>query len=163
MKNLVLIAILSCLLFFAGCGAEGTAAGGGVLGGIALSNTIEGMKADLAKREQALIARYNELVAAGAQAETLEEIKQQIADTVHLREGVETTEHFLGVDWSDPAAAGGAIGILGTLAWSIFSKRKLSQKYVSMKAGQAQLKLTNPDAEKQLYALIGSERATRGL
>lgn len=39
----------------------------------------------------------------------------------------------------------------------------LANKYTSMKSGQAQFKIENPDAEKQLYALIGSERAARGL
>ena len=163
MKTVVILVLALCCTCIAGCGSESTAAGSGLIGGMALSNTIKGMQADLERREAALVQRYNDLVEAGAKAEELEDVRQQIDQTVKLRQGAETTEHLLGVDWNDPAAAGGAIGLIGTLAWSILSKSKLSKKYVAMKAGQAQLKLQDPAAESKLYALVGSERATRGL
>jgi hypothetical protein len=70
---------------------------------------------------------------------------------------------LLGVDWSNPEAAGGAIGLLGTLAWSILSKRKLNAKYVSMKAGQARLKEVDPTAYEKYYTMVGTERTARGL
>jgi len=164
MKTLILVLILCfCCVGLNGCGSETTAGGIGLGAGIGLSETIKGMQADLDRREAALVERYNVLIAAGAKAEDLEDVRQQIEQTQDLRQGVQTGEHLLGVDWSDPAAAGGAIGLIGTLAWSIFSKRRLNQKYVSAKVGQAQLRLQNPEAERQLYALIGGERAARGL
>jgi len=160
--SLTCLTCLTCLTL-AGCSPETTAGGIGLGAGIGLSETIKGMQADLDKREAALVERYNQLVAAGAKAEDLEAVKQQIDQTVQVRQGVQTTEHLLGVDWSNPEAAGGAIGLIGTLAWSILSKRKLSQKYVSMKAGQARLKEQDPTSEARLYAMIGTERASRGL
>jgi len=163
MKTSILCVCLFCLAFVAGCGPETTAGGIGLTSGIALSNTIKGMQADLERREAALVQRYNDLLAAGAKAEDLEAVKQQIENTVNLREGVATGEHLLGVDWGDPAAAGGGIGLLATLAWSVFSKRKLSQKYIAMKAGQAQLKVVDPVAYEKSFAAVGLERAKMGL
>lgn len=163
MKTSILCVCLIGLAFLAGCGAETTAGGIGLTSGIALSETIKGMQADLEKREAALVQRYNDLLAAGAKAEDLEAVKQQIDQTVQLREGVQTGERLLGVDWNDPTAAGGAIGLVGTLAWSILSRRKLGQKYVAMKAGQAQLKIVDPAAFDKSYAAVGLERAKMGL
>lgn len=164
MKTLLFCLLCSvfCLLP-AGCGAEVTAGGVGLGVGAGLSNTFAGLQADLEQREQELIDRYNALHDAGAQAEELADVQRQLEQTVQLRQGVETTEHLLGVDWSDPTAAGTGIGAIATLAWSILSKRKLNQKYVSAKVGQARLKQIDPKAEEQLYSLIGQERVSRGL
>ena len=163
MKSVLLSLCLLCVLFLAGCGPELTAGGVGLAAGIGASETFKGMQADLDRREAALVQRYNDLLAAGAKAEDIEAVKQQIEQTVQLRQGVQTTEGLLGVDWSNPEAAGGAIGLLGTLAWSIFSKRKLGQKYVAMKAGQANLKIIDPAAYEKSYAQVGLERAKLGL
>jgi outer membrane murein-binding lipoprotein Lpp len=53
----------------------------------------------------------------------------------------------------------------GGLAWlyEFATKRKLNTKYVAHKAGQANLKVIDPDAEAKLYAQIGLERAKLGL
>jgi hypothetical protein len=165
MKGLIFCIGISLAVFIwlPGCGAEVTAGGVGLGVGAGLSETFAGMQADLERREQELIDRYNALHAAGATAEDLADVERQLEQTVQLRQGVQTGEHLLGVDWTDPATAGGAIGMVAALAWSIFSKRKLNQKYVSAKAGQARLKTVNPEAEKDLYAFIGQERTTRGL
>lgn len=164
MKRVILtLCVLCALCGLSGCGAEVTAGGVGLGVGAGLSNTFAGLQADLERREQELIDRYNAMHEAGAKAEDLAQVERQIEQTVQLRQGVQTGEHLLGVDWRDPQQAGPAIGLIGTLAWSLFSRRKIGQKYVAAKAGQAQLKMRNPEAERELYALIGSERAARGL
>ena len=164
MKTFLLsLCVLCALCGLPGCGSELTAGGVGLGAGLGLSETFKGMQADLAQREAALVEKYNQLHDAGAKAEVLEDVRRQLEQTVQLRQGVETTERVMGVDWSDPAAAGGAIGLLGTLAWTWLSKRKVATKYVAMKAGQAQLKVTDPAAEAKLYAAVGVERAKLGL
>jgi len=160
---LTLVLALCGAMVLTGCGSEAAAGGLGLGAGLGLSQTFKGMQADLAQREAALVERYNALHDAGAKAEELADVQRDIEHTVQLRQGVETTERVMGIDWSDPKAAGGAIALIGTLAWTWLSKRTLSTKYVSAKVGQAQFKLANPDAEKQLYALIGAERTARSL
>lgn len=157
----VLCSVL-CLLPLS-CGPELTAGGIGVGAGLGLSETIKGMQADLERREAALVQRYNDLVAAGAKAEDLEAVKQQLEQTVRLKQGVQTSEHLLGVDWSSPEEAGPAIGLIGTLAWSILSRRRLSTKYVAMKTGQARFTEQDPSAAAKLYGIVGTERRALGL
>jgi len=123
LRKTILICVLGIVTLLAGCGAETTAAGGGFAGGLTFSETLKSVQADLERREQALIARYNELVEAGAKADTLEELKQEIAETVRLRQGAETVESVATTDWTDPKAAGGAIGLIATLLYG-WTKRK---------------------------------------
>lgn len=49
------------------------------------------------------------------------------------------------------------------LAYQTLTKRTLNTKYVAHKAGQADFKVLDPEAEAKLYAQIGLERAKLGL
>jgi hypothetical protein len=162
-RKFCLLSSVLCLLTLTGCGAEMTAGGMGLGVGAGLSNTFAGMQADLEKQEQELIDRYNKLHAAGATAEDLADVERQLEQTVQLRQGAQTTERFLGTDWSNPQESATRIGEGLGLLWLIFNRRKLGQKYVAMKAGQAQLKIADPAAYEKSYALVGTERAKLGL
>jgi hypothetical protein len=140
-----------------------TAGGVGLGVGAGLSETFAGMQADLARREQELIARYNTLHASGAKAEELQDVERQIDQTLQLRAVPETAKRFLGTNWSDPQESAARIGEGLGLLWLIFNRRKLGQKYTAMKAGQAQLKVVDPAAYEKSYALVGTERAKLGL
>lgn len=60
------------------------------------------------------------------------------------------------------AIAVGVMGLVGIVVREL-SRRTLNKKYVASKTGQAKLKLANPDAEAQLYALTGEARRSMGL
>ena len=117
--------VAAAVLMIAGCGSEVTSAGAGIAGGFAASNTLKGMQMDLERREASLIAHYNELAEAGAKAETLEQIKEQIATNQVLQQGTQAAGQIAETDWGDPAAAGGAIGTVAALAYALLNKRKL--------------------------------------
>jgi len=51
----------------------------------------------------------------------------------------------------------------GIVALREWQKRKLNNKYISMKAGKASFELAEPEAAKKLHAAIGIERTSRGL
>ena len=121
-----LIPLLFSILLLSGCGSELTAGGAGLAAGIASSKTLEGIQADLARQEKDLIARYNSMVEAGVKAETLAEVRRDIEHTQYLRQGVQTGKTLLGIDWSDPAEAGSGFGLVASLAYAIFTKRKLN-------------------------------------
>jgi len=127
MRNVLLIFIVlaTLILSISGCSSPIAAGGAGVGIGAALQHTITGAKADLAAREQKLIATYNEGVAIGMKQEELDVIEQQIRDTQLAKETVDTGEQLFGIDWSDPKETGGAIGILTSLALLWFNRRKL--------------------------------------
>lgn len=118
-----------CLLLLglsAGCGSEYVAGAAGAGGGFALSETFKGAKVDLDRREAALVEAYNVGVEQGAEAETLEEIKREIADTRSIREGVETGETLLSIDWNNPKEVGGGIGVLVSSILLILKRRQLN-------------------------------------
>ena len=134
-KRFVIALILTCLIGLAvilfaamnaGCGSEITSAGAGIAGGFAASETFKGMQADLERREAALVAKYNELTEAGAKAEVLEEVRQQLTQTQTIRAGAGQVESIVKTDWSDPAAAGGVIGTISALVYALLSRRKLT-------------------------------------
>jgi len=117
-----------CILPLSGCGPEGTAAGIGLASGLAASETIAGIEADLEAREQELIARYNAEVEAEANAEILEQLKAEIYQTVRLRQGVQTAKDVLaivGENQGNSAAEYGAIAaVIASLGLNLFQKRK---------------------------------------
>jgi len=121
-------------LFVGGCGSELADIAGGAAGGIGIKNTLEGMQADLKIREQALVARYNELVEAGAKAETLEQVKRQIAETQLARQGTQTVKE---TDWADPVAAGGGIGTIAALAYAWYKRKELNSTSAAVRAIRA--------------------------
>lgn len=51
----------------------------------------------------------------------------------------------------------------GVNVYQKWRTNELDKKYTAMKSGQAQLKLSDPEAEARLYALVGAERAAKGL
>lgn len=127
-KTWLLTIITVTLLAVGGCGSELTAGGAGLLGGIAASDTIKGMEADLAAREANLIERYNAEVEADANAEILSMLKAEIQQTVRLRQGVQTARDVLATiaeNQGNPAAQYGAIAaIIASLGLNLFQKRK---------------------------------------
>jgi len=122
-----ILTIVLVLGFAAGCTSPAVTATGGAAAGFAASETIKGAKADLARREAELIDLYNEGVEHGAEQETLDDIEKQIRFVQYTRSGVETGEHFLSVDWTDPKQTGGAIGLAVTTLLTILTSRKLSK------------------------------------
>jgi len=130
MRHFKILAVLLCFaaaMFSGGCGSELATGAAGAAGGFAASETMKGIELDLANREQALIADYTAAVEAGAKQETLEGIESKIENTRIIKQGVETGKEILGVDWNDPTEAGGAIGLISTLAYAIFTGRKLKR------------------------------------
>jgi len=115
---------MGLLILSAGCGSQLATGSAGILGGFTASETLKGLQADLDRREQSLIAHYNELVDAGVKAEALEDVKKQIANTIKLKQVSETAGEVMKTNWSDPAAAGGAIGSIAMLGYALLNKRK---------------------------------------
>ena len=116
-----------CILPLSGCGPEVTAGGIGLAGGFAASETIKGIEADLAIREQALIERYNAIHAIDAQDERLIEIKRDLEQTVLLRQGAQAARDVAEIVSDGPGTAetyGAIAAIIASLGFNIFQKRK---------------------------------------
>ena len=137
MRILLITAILGLVTITAGCGSELTAGGAGLLAGFAGSKTLDGIEADLADKEQALIARYNRMVEAGEHADTLAEVRRDIENTVLFRQGTKVTKDALATNWTDPKAAGGAIGTIAALAYAFVKRKELSNTVAGVKAFRA--------------------------
>ena len=137
MKILLISAILAVAV--CGCGSELTAGGAGVASGFAASETIKGMQADLERRQQALIARYNQLIEAGAKAETLEDLRQKIDDLETAKQTAAAVPAIAKTNWADPAAAGGAIGMITALGYAWLKRRDLQNTVGGVRAFRAGL------------------------
>lgn len=126
-KTWLLSITMVTLLAVGGCGSE-LAAGGGLLAGLAASETIKGMEAELEIRETKLIAEYNEQVEGDANAEILSRLKAGIQQTVRLRQGVQTAKDviaFVANNKGSSSAQYGAIAaIIGSLGLNLLQKRK---------------------------------------
>lgn len=125
MKKCILTMCLVVVL--AGCGSPAADVGIGTGIGAALSGTIAGAKADLERKEQELVALYNEGVAIGMEQEKLDQIEQQIRDIQLGKQSIEAGEQLLDVDWNDPKQTGGAIGLISSLALLWFKRKELSK------------------------------------
>jgi hypothetical protein len=133
LKNVTIFLFIGLVTLFtaAGCGSELTAGGLGLAGGIAASKTMQGVEADLADREQALIDRYNTAVEAGAKSEVLDTIENDINKTVLLQQGVAAAKGIAGAV-SDAASGksgtaeqyGPLAALIASLAVNFFQKRK---------------------------------------
>lgn len=141
MKNLLMISILSAVFMFSGCGQEA-----GIAGGFAASETLKGLQADLNRRQQALIQQYNDLVEAGAQAETLEAMRRKINDLETAKQTAAAIPAIAGTDWADPAAAGGAIGMITAIGYAWLKKRDLQNTKTAVKHFRAGLDETAKQA-----------------
>lgn len=162
--NYFLVLVLSMALLFGGYGCGSTAAnvGAGAGLGAAISQTLQGADADLARREEKLIALYNAGVEDGMQQENLDEIEKSIYDTRLARQGLDTGKKLFGVDWSDPAQTGGAIGLVSTLAYAFLKRKELvtvSKKYKAAKRGEAAyMRTVRPEEAAKLYHEVGEAR-----
>ena len=116
-----------CILPLSGCVPEATAGGIGLAGGFAASETIKGIEADLAIREQALIERYNAIHAIDAQDKRLDEINRDLEQTVLLRQGIQAAHDVAEIVSDGPGTAetyGAIAAIIASLGFNIFQKRK---------------------------------------
>jgi len=150
------------LLLMSGCGSSLANFGGGAAAGGALSQTIVGLEADLDRQEQYLIELYNQGVEMGAEQQELDQIKQEIYDTRLGKQTIEAGKELLGIDWKDPKEAGGAIGLIATLAYGVFKRRELAQvakKYTASKKGTEKFMREHNAEGAILYKDIGAERA----
>ena len=114
-----------------GCSPELAAGGIGLAGGLATSKTIQGIEADLEEREQALIDRYNQAVEAGAKADVLDSIEDEINNTVRLQQGVQAAVNVAEAVKDAASGEGGQAerygpiaALIASLAVNIFQKRK---------------------------------------
>src|SRR4030042_5323323 len=107
MRVLMMTIILGMVTLFAGCGAEWTGGGAGLAGGFTAAEMLKGLQVERERRQNALIENYNQLVAAGAKAETLEDVKQQIADNQKLQQGAGTKSKVAKTKRGDPKGSGG--------------------------------------------------------
>lgn len=144
------------LLSLSGCGAEWATAGGGLALGVAGSQTLAGIEADLAAYEQAQLERYKKAVEDGARQEVLDKMSGDIAKVQTVKTGVTTGKKLLGVNWTDPAQAGTGIALLATLALQYFTRRKLSRTEAGVSKHMAQ---SEPDEAKKLFDRIAHRKA----
>lgn len=123
---------MGLVTLIAGCGsAELTAGGLGLAGGLAASKTMQGIEADLADREQALVERYNTALEAGAKTEVLDTIEEDINKTVLIQQGVQAAKGIAGAV-SDAASGksgtaeqyGPLAALIASLAVNLFQKIK---------------------------------------
>ena len=161
MKTLIVIVLLLVVGITGGCGSEAANIGLGAAVGGALSNTMTGAEKDLEAREAKLIELYNKGVEDGAQREYLDQIEKDIYDTRLGKQTLSTGKELLGVDWSKPKEAGGAISLIATLAYG-FLKRKdllaMSKKYKSHKQGTEKFSRKNPEKAAEIYDDVGEAR-----
>lgn len=164
MKTIFAIVLLLVAGLIGGCGSELANIGGGIAVGGALSNTMAGAERDLEIREAKLIEFYNQGVEDGAQKEYLDQIEKDIYDTRLGKQTLSTGKTLLGIDWKDPKEAGGAIGLIGTLAYAYIKRKdliKVGKKYKSHKQGAAKFMRENNDGTgKKLYDNIAEARKT---
>ena len=126
-RKLFMSIIFMVILFSTGCGPEVTAGGIGLAGGFAASETIKGIEADLAIREQALIERYNAIHAIDVQDERLDKIRHDLEQTVLLRQGAQAARDVAEIVSDTPGTAetyGAIAAIIASLGFNIFQKRK---------------------------------------
>lgn len=132
LKNATGLLVMGLVTLIAGCGsAELTAGGLGLAGGLAASKTMQGIEADLADREQALVERYNTALEAGAKTEVLDTIEEDINKTVLIQQGVQAAKGIAGAV-SDAASGksgtaeqyGPLAALIASLAVNLFQKIK---------------------------------------
>ena len=137
MRNMLLCLVLLPAMWLGGCAEPIANIGIGAGVGAALSNTFAGAKADLVRREQELIARYNQGVEIGMEQRHLDEIEIAINDVRATKQTVETGESLLSVDWQDPKAISSVIGLatLAVMGW--FNRKKLKSTTAELKGKTA--------------------------
>jgi len=107
-----------------GCSAP-EAAGAGLAGGFAASETMKGIEADIERREAELVDQYKTAIETGAKAETLEQLERKIENTQTIRQGVATGKRLIGIDLNNPAEAGRGIFEVGMFIYALWMRKKL--------------------------------------
>jgi len=169
MKTVAILILVVCCFCFSGCEYVTGAAGGA-----AVTKSMVEWKANLEQAKLELETQYADVLAELQSApdpnaiavakEKLELIRsQQLVNTGALFALTRALEYPAGPEadnkdfWASTIIGGLA------LAYQTLTKRTLNTKYVAHKAGQADLKVLDPEAEAKLYAQIGLERAKLGL
>jgi len=169
LRNVTIIMFMGLVIFFVGCEYVTGAAGGS-----AITKSMVDWKVNLDQAKLELETQYADVLAELQAApdpnaiavakEKLEFIRsQQLVNTGALFAVTRALEYPAGSEadnkdfWATTIIGGLA------LAYQTLTKRTLNTKYVAHKAGQADLKLLDPEAEAKLYAQIGLERAKLGL
>jgi len=155
---LILIVIVSTV-GITGCGSEATTAGAAGIGlGALFQNTLTGAKADLAAREQALIAAYNEGVTLGMRTEDLAKIEKELEWVRKGQAGAATGESLLGVDWNDPSQTGSAIANVIGLGLLVFGGKKYMQTTTKLQKTEAGINkfcgVSEPVTASQLHDIV---------
>jgi len=174
MRNLIfrLTLMLSVLMFAcAGCDNFLTGLGAGAAGTETLQSwkeNLEAKKAELQEKAEAIQAVIesttdpNTLVLAKKQAEEIRLAQLANESALLTVQAVLDYPKEGSVDDRKDFFASVLIGG-GALIYEWLTKRKLNNKYVSMKEGQATFEADEPDAGKKLYTAIGIARRKRGL
>jgi hypothetical protein len=152
----LLCAVLSGVLFLAGCGSEFGTGAAGLAGGFAASETVKGIEADLAKREARLVERYKEAVEAQAEQETLQRIEAKIRDVNDVRQGVTVLKQAAATDWGDGKAAAGIVGTIAATAFAIFERRKRGRTETGVNRFLAK---ADPATSEKLYDEIARKKS----
>lgn len=165
MKKVLLIFTVLFVLSLgltAGCGEAAAIGAAGFGAGFLGSETLKGFEADLDKREAELIAAYNKGVESGAEKETLDQIEKELQRTRQIKEGTGVVKTVLGVDWSKPKEAAGAIALITQLGVAIFLEEKLRKRnksHSALKKGvNKTLAESEPEVAAKLYSNVGAER-----
>ena len=142
MRKLLMSLCIFVLFALPGCSGEMAAGGIGLGTGLGLSNTIQGMQADLEARETALIEKYNALIAAGAKADELADVERDLKNIELSKQTVTVADQGTKVDWSDPVQVGGYVGTLGSLAYAWINRKKFLNNAAALKQIRAESKET---------------------
>jgi len=183
MKRILFIVLIAAMfsLCVAGCPCPEWLIGASA--GMATQETLQGWQENLEAKQAELQAKYEAAEKAIAEAPdpnalTLATAKRDAlrapmianeASLITLSAALKAKDEEPGSQGRSDAVVTGAVGLIA-LGLRELSRRKLNQdldttktKYVSMKTGQAKLKIANPEAEKQLFALTGEARTALGL
>ena len=164
MRKIMLYVIASLAIWTGGCAEPIANIGIGAGVGAALSNTFAGAKADLARREQELIARYNQGVDIGMEQRHLDEIEIAINDVRATKQTVETGESLLSVDWQDPKAVSSVIGLATLTVMGWFNRKKLKAATTDLAGKNAAISkfqgVSSPEVAGQLHEIIKEKTNT---
>jgi len=164
MRNMLLCLVLLPAMWLGGCAEPIANIGIGAGVGAALSNTFAGAKADLVRREQELIARYNQGVEIGMEQRHLDEIEIAINDVRATKQTVETGESLLSVNWQDPKAVSSVIGLATLTVMGWFNRKKLKATTLELSGKNAAISkfqgVSSPEVAGQLHEIIKEKTNT---
>ena len=169
----VVLGLFFTLTLTVGCEEYLLGAGAGIAGKQTLESwqqNLEAKKSELAARYEAVVKELetapdpNAIIAAKEKLRAIQD--QQLANEAAML----TVRKILEVPKLEGASKqnrelwfGGLIAEALGIAYLAWSKRKVGQKYIAHKAGQAKFAESAPEAAASLYSAIGVERTARGL